>query len=87
MPLMYEEHDTHEARVSAVCLKASLLALLVRKLFSTRNLFTLYNQKSSAIKIVSALKRRPAPPAPDEPGKWDDRETGATHFKLTALPV
>jgi hypothetical protein len=23
----------------------------------------------------------------DEPGKWDDRETGATHFKLTALPV
>ncbi|MDX6421244.1 MAG: hypothetical protein QOG28_5864, partial [Trebonia sp.] len=50
MPLMYEEHDAPVARVSAVCLEASLLALLVRKLFSIRNLFLLCECKVSAVK-------------------------------------
>jgi hypothetical protein len=57
-----------------VCLEASLLALLVRKLFSTRNLFLLCECKVSAVKKVSVIKRRPAPPGTGEPGKRDDRD-------------
>jgi hypothetical protein len=85
--LMYEEHDTPEARVSAVCLEASLLALLVRKLFSIRNLFLLCECKVSAVK-KSFRDKAPARAA----GNGRTRQTGrpgpvATHFKLTALPV
>ena len=69
MPLMYEEYDIPGARVSAVCLEASPLAPLARKLFSARKIFTLYDQKVSAIKIVSALKRRSAPPGTGRTGQ------------------
>jgi hypothetical protein len=69
MPLMYEENDAPVARVSAVCLEASLLAPLARKLFSARNFFTPYDQISSAIKVISALKHRSAPPGTGRTGQ------------------
>src|SRR5487761_176204 len=73
MPSMYEKRDAPEARVSAVCLEASLLVPLVWKLFSTRKIFTPYDQKSSAIKIVSALNRRSAPPGTGRTGQHAGR--------------
>ncbi|MDX6421423.1 MAG: purine-nucleoside/S-methyl-5-thioadenosine phosphorylase / adenosine deaminase [Trebonia sp.] len=51
------------------CLEASPLAPLVRKHFSARTIFTLYDRKVSAIKIVSALKRRSAPPGTGRTGQ------------------
>jgi hypothetical protein len=56
--------------VSAVCLEASLLALLVRKLFSIRNLFLLCE-----LRVQSFRDKAPARAAgTDEPGKRDDRD-------------
>jgi hypothetical protein len=81
----YEEHDAPGGRVSAVCLEASPLAPLVRKLFSTRKIFTPYDQKVSAIKIVSALKRRSAPPGTGRTGQVGRQGPAAIHSKSTAL--
>jgi hypothetical protein len=85
LPSMYEEHDAPEARVSAVCLEVSPLAPLARKLFSTWKIFTPYDQKVSAIKIVSALKRLSAPPGTGRTGQVGRQGPAAIHSKSTAL--